>query len=253
MRVLNTRRQWAYAGLVVLLWGGGACGDEVSGADFESLNHAESGAGGQGEGLTSPLTCPSDVPDESAFAVRVVSFEPGEGAGFGQRSMPDVVLGAPRGVGDANGGFHVASLGVNGEIVLELGAYAIDCGGPDLVIFENAFALGEQTYVELAEVSVSVNGEEWFTFPCDPTSPWPHEGCAGVSAVYSNEDDADSPQARAPGVSGGDAFDLADVGLRRARFVRIRDLNVVNGPSSPPSMGFDLDAVAISSGHAEPF
>lgn len=234
------------------LWFVSSCGDEGSGASAESLNNGEGDSGGMGGAMMSPLTCPSDVSDESAFAARVVSFDPGAGAGFGQSVMPEVVLGAPRGAGDANGSFHVASLGVNGEIVLELGAYAIDCAGPDLVIFENAFALGEQTYAELAEVSVSVNGEDWFTFPCDPTSSWPHEGCAGVGAVYSNEDDADSPQARDPGVSGGDAFDLADVGLPRARFVRVRDLNVVNGPSSPPSMGFDLDAVAISSGHAEP-
>jgi hypothetical protein len=44
-------------------------------------------------------------------------------------------------------------------------------------------------------------------------------------------------------VSGGDAFDLATVGLRRARFVRIRDLQT-HGPTAPAA-GFDLDAIAV--------
>jgi hypothetical protein len=43
-------------------------------------------------------------------------------------------------------------------------------------------------------------------------------------------------------VSGGDAFDLADVGLASARFVRVRD---VSRAGAAPSAGFDLDAVGV--------
>ena len=47
-----------------------------------------------------------------------------------------------------------------------------------------------------------------------------------------------------PAVTGGDGFDLAEVGLERARFVRIRD---ASGMGAPPTTGFDLDAVGIVS------
>jgi len=43
-------------------------------------------------------------------------------------------------------------------------------------------------------------------------------------------------------LSGGDAFDLAELGLERARFVKIQD---VSGLGAAPSAGFDLDAVGI--------
>jgi len=39
---------------------------------------------------------------------------------------------------------------------------------------------------------------------------------------------------------GGDSFDLADLGIAEARFVRIRDLSDAGGP---PSAGFDLDVI----------
>lgn len=201
--------------------------------------------------LDAPPRCPSDLDDAlDAFAVEVVSFTPGAGAGFGQELMPDIVLGPPRGVGDDNGGVDVVALGQGGEIVLRLGAWAVDCDGPDLLIFENAFVFGDITYSELGEVSVSADGRNWVSFPCDPDSPWPHEGCAGVGPVYSGEL-APELSPRDPSVSGGDAFDLADVGLPRVRFVKIRDLGRASGFSGPPSRGFDLDAVAIPEGHAE--
>ncbi len=198
-----------------------------------------------------PPQCPSEIEDgEGAFIARVVTFSPGPGAGFGQPSMPEIVMGPPLGAEGLNGSLDVVSLGAGGEIVVELGATAVDCEGPDLIVFENAFPLGEISYAELAEVSVSLDGVRWATFACDPGGEWPFEGCAGVGVVHSNvEGNALSP--RDPGVSGGDAFDLAEVGLARARFVRIRDLGFATGLSGPPSRGFDLDAIAVVSGHAE--
>ena len=52
-----------------------------------------------------------------------------------------------------------------------------------------------------------------------------------------------------PNAAGGDSFDLSDLGLSAARFVRIRDLGTVECPMDPAikpiSGGFNLDAIAI--------
>src|SRR5438309_1685943 len=53
------------------------------------------------------------------FADRVVSFNPGAHAGFGQDGLPGVVLGPPRGGGDGMGSLDVLSLGREGTLVLE--------------------------------------------------------------------------------------------------------------------------------------
>ena len=47
-----------------------------------------------------------------------------------------------------------------------------------------------------------------------------------------------------PEGSGGDSFDLADVGLTWARYVRIDGADFVDGPVGANNFGFDLDAVA---------
>lgn len=60
--------------------------------------------------------------------------------------------------------------------------------------------------------------------------------------MYSSPENGISPID--PQVSGGDGFDLHDVGLSRARFVRIRDSGL-NRFYGAPSGGFDLDAVAV--------
>lgn len=174
------------------------------------------------------------------FASEVISFSPGDNAGFGQNKMPDVVLGAPKGKGDKAGSLDVVSLGLEGEIVLGFGEYTIvDGEGPDLIVFENPF-LG---YIETGVVAASEDGEAWHEWPCDPEDvDGGYPGCAGVSPVYasaSNGVDATDPE-----TAGGDAFDLADIGLLSARFVRIRDsgFNAYEGNSG----GFDLDAVAVT-------
>ena len=46
-----------------------------------------------------------------------------------------------------------------------------------------------------------------------------------------------------PDTAGGDAFDLADVGLESARFVRITDRSDITGLNG----SFDLDAIALVS------
>lgn len=178
------------------------------------------------------------------FASRVVSFTAGEGATFGQAAMPDVVLGPPQGAGELRGGTDVVSLGLRGEIVLGFERDIVDGPGEDFIVFENAFSVpgtADRYWEELGEVAVSDDGETWVTFPCDPQGPRPHAGCAGWSPVYASPANGLSPLD--PRVAGGDAFDLASVGVTRARFVRIRDLATQG--LMPPATGFDLDAVGV--------
>ncbi|NMC71527.1 MAG: cell surface protein [Myxococcales bacterium] len=176
------------------------------------------------------------------FAVRVVSFAPGPGAGFCAASLPDVVLGPPSGGGAERGSTDVVSLGAGGEIVLELGgAGIVDGPGPDLIVFENAFYAGgdpARPFAEPGIVAVSADGTTFVEFPCDAAAP-PYEGCAGRTPVYAAPGNGIDPAD--PAAAGGDAFDLADAGVPFARFVRIRDAGL--GPAFPDTAGFDLDAV----------
>jgi len=200
-----------------------------------------------------PLVAGSDAGPEAAdasvdagavdpWADRVVSFTPGPGAGFGQDRFPQVVLGPPHGTGASTGSLDVLSLGFEGEIVLELTDFvAIDGPGVDLLVFENPFV----GFIETGVVSVSDDGVDWRAFPCAALVDGGTEGCAGVTPVYADPDLGIS--GTDPAVAGGDGFDLAQVGLSRARFVRIRDTGT-NRFYAAPSGGFDLDAVAVVNG-----
>ncbi len=192
-----------------------------------------------GEGADPTLT------PGAPYAVAIVAHEPGPGAGFGTDRLPDVVLGPPRGAGLASGSTDVLSLGTGGAITVELGVDAVDGPGADLVVFENAFHIGgsaANVYVEPARVEVSADGVRWTAFPCAADAA-PHRGCAGLSPVLANVDTNDLDP-RDPGAAGGDAFDLAAVGVARARFVRITDAGGgrMDGAGTD---GFDLDAVAV--------
>lgn len=178
------------------------------------------------------------------YAEVLNAFDPGPGAGYGSQKLPDVVLGAPS-ASDAPS-LDVVSLGTGGTIVLDFGAdrEIYDGPGPDLVVFENPFWVGgdpAQPFAELGEVSVSADGTNWHVFPCDTAGSGDgvHPGCAGwtpTRAFPANETEVLNPE-----VVGGDHFDLAELGVASARFVRVRDLETL--PGAPPSAGFDLDAV----------
>ena len=173
------------------------------------------------------------------FADAVVSFEPGEAAGFGQEGLPDIVLGPPLGGGD-QGSLDVVSLGREGRIVLELHEpWLVDRDGVDLLVFENPFP----GWIETGIVGVSLDGAEWHEWPC----AWDDEaegflGCAGVQQVWANAEE-NGLDPTDPLVAGGDAFDLADLGMDEARFVSVRDsgANAYDGVAG----GFDLDAIAV--------
>jgi len=177
------------------------------------------------------------------FVDRVVAFEPGIGAGY-NRDDSEIVLGAPRGGGKLLPSNHVVSLGKGGRITLEfVDNEVFDGPGPDLLVFENPFlkAPGDDPtvgYFELAKVEVSADGKDWKEFPFDRIT---RRGCAGWRPVLANADENEiSPTD--PEKAGGDPFDLDDVGLSSARFVRITDLDNTGGEDG--TTGFDLDAVA---------
>jgi hypothetical protein len=181
------------------------------------------------------------------YASELIAFEPGDAAGYGEDDLPDVVLGPPKGGGPGKGSLDVVSLGVGGEIVLGFGERAIiDGEGADFVVFENAFwAGGDPTmpFAEPGEVAVSEDGERWHTFDCDPNGRGggsSGSGCAGLdpTLVY----DTETTTKLDPEEVGGAAFDLEDLGVTRARFVRIRDLS---DDGDPNSAGFDLDAIGL--------
>lgn len=225
-------------GLAALL---SACG-----ADLAESSTPTTTSSTTADGASAVDGCDPALPPTRTISC-VESFTPGKGAGYGQDAFPEVVFGHPVGAGDKQGSLDVLSLGKAGEIVVGFGANAIvDGAGADFLVFENAFYVGgkvDTPFKELGEVAVSEDGETWTTFPCDPDGPT-LAGCAGWRPVYANDELGISPFD--PQVAGGDAFDLAEVGVTRARFVRIRDVGKI---AAAPNAGFDLDALAIV--HAE--
>ena len=177
------------------------------------------------------------------FADAVVSVTLGDGGGHGETSLPNVLLGPPEGAGDGSGSTDVLSLGREGEVVLELiDLLVVDGPGVDLLVFENPFS----TWIETGYVAVSDDLVTWYEFPCDPEdAAGGYPGCAGVHPVYSNS--GNGIDATDPELAGGDAFDLAELGVTSARYIRIRDCGVSPSYGSP-SGGFDLDAVAVING-----
>ena len=177
------------------------------------------------------------------YASELISFEPGNNAGFGQSKLPGVVLGPPDAGPPTRGSLDVLTLGTDGVIILGFGDYQIVNGpGPDFIVWENPFWLdgdSQRPFAELGEVSVSADGETWHAFPCNPSFQDGFDpGCAGWRPRL--EFDPCMLLPIQPELSGGDPFDLAELGLESARFVRIRDLS--DGGASPTA-GFDLDAV----------
>lgn len=176
------------------------------------------------------------------FADAVVEFTPGPDAGFGSDEFPEVVLGPPQGSGGGAGSLDVLSLGELGSITLEMtDLEIIDGPGPDLLVFENPFP----GWLETGVVEASLDGIDWYAWPCsaeDADGDFP--GCAGTAAVYATADFWVDPTD--PVAAGGDAFDLADLGLPAARFVRISDSGYNFMRYGGTTGGFDLDAIAAA-------
>jgi len=181
------------------------------------------------------------------WADSVVAFIPGPGAGFGQEYFPQNVLGPPdtsaTPIVPSSSPQELLALGYAGSIILEFSDNVIvDLPGVDFTVFENPFWIGgnpENPFVEAGIVAISADGINWIEFPYDTAT---YEGLAGVTPTNGWADPTD------PGVSGGDSFDLFDLGLDTVRFVRVTDAGD-RVPDLGPS--FDLDAiVAVHSGDA---
>ncbi len=182
------------------------------------------------------------------FANKVIDFIPGENAGFGQAHFPEIVLGAPQGAGKRMGSFDVLSLGIEGEIILGFEGLIIDGEGDDFWVFENVFYQDgdeQSVFRELAEVWVSDNGIDYKAFPCDAHQVRQFndvQSCAGVEASLSCDFELDLSS----GACGGDAFDLEMIGVKQARFIKIKDLGLGMGITAiKPTAGFDLDAIVV--------
>ncbi|MFH0799138.1 MAG: hypothetical protein V2A66_03015 [Pseudomonadota bacterium] len=199
---------------------------------------------------TAPPTTPpsgNKVAPCQGFAEAVHTVTYGPGAGFGQGFLPNIVLGPPHGAGALSGGLDVLSLGTGGEIVLDLeNCPVVDGPGKDFIVFENAFLIGGNPatpYAEPATVGVSDDGITFTDFPCS-LAVYPYQGCAGCHPVYSNPNNNISPFD--PLAAGGEAYDLHDISIAHARFVRVRDGGVCCAGIT--TAGFDLDAIAVIHG-----
>ncbi|HYV84481.1 MAG TPA: hypothetical protein VFB49_01085 [Patescibacteria group bacterium] len=193
--------------------------------------------------------------------------------------QPGIVLGPPGNATPTTGSLTVLSLGHGGSITLGFTDNEIlDGPGPDFVVFENPFFCSAvpagaadpwSVFAEPGVVEASDDGVTFHAFPysaaalaqvvtscSDRALVAQLQGLAGLTPSFTGNwtipDDPLVFDVSAPGgVSGhgGDAFDLAAIGLTRARFIRITDPNLAIGnPGS--SEGFDLDAVVAL--HARP-
>lgn len=241
-----------YPGTLVAIQSNAPASSNISSPDTSVGDETSASTSQQGQG-SAPSQVQAPTPPQGSsstscqgFAQAVYSVSYGLGAGFGQGSFPNIVLGAPKGAGAMGGSTDVLSLGKNGEIVIDLGnCHVVDGPGTDFIVFENPFYIGgnpSAPYAELGAVAVSRNGTSFVEFSCN-SSFYPYNGCAGWHPVYSNPGNGISPFDI--NTAGGDAFDLANIGVEDARYIRIRDLK---GTSGGTAAGFDLDAVAVVNG-----
>lgn len=190
-----------------------------------------------------------DDPAFVAWATGWEEYNPGEHV--------DAAFQTPeRAVGKASGtSYDIVSLGRGGKITMTFDPPIQNGVGWDFAIFENSFS---DTFLELAYVEVSSNGVDFIPFDSDSLTPSP---VAGFGAVDPSNVD---------GLAGkykqgyGTPFDLEDVGLNSATYVRIIDVvgdgtcldtsgHVIYDPyPTIGSAGFDLDAIGVSNGAAYP-
>jgi hypothetical protein len=208
-------------------------------ADADADTDTDSDADTDTDSDTDSDTDTDSGPLADPFADAVVDYGLGEFSGFGEDRLPDIVLGSPEGAGNM-GSLDVLSLGEGGWIVLRFDDMTmIDGPGPDLLVFENAFT----GWVETGRVAASADGETWHEWPCAAEEEGA-TGCAGINKVWATSTNGIDPTD--PEAAGGDAFDLADLDLEEARYVRITDTGT--NPYVGNAGGFDLDAVAVING-----
>lgn len=156
---------------------------------------------------------------------------------------------------------RVVSLGDSGVITLSFPHRIQNGVGPDFAVFENSF---NSTYLELAFVEVSSDGNHFIRFPSTSLTP----------TVIQLGNDAIMEATKIDNLAGkykagfGTPFDLellkdsSNLDLQNIKFVRLIDVigsinptigtkdskgNLINDPfpTPYPSSGFDLDAVGV--------
>ncbi len=179
------------------------------------------------------------------WADTVVDYSPGtEALAY---TDPQLAIGPASGVPT-----DVVVLGRGGSITLSFDEPIMDTDGTDFAVWENGIpGSGNSLFAELAFVEVSMTGETWVRFPTrtfrdtpvgpyEPIEPSDYEGFAGLHPAGT-----------------GTAFDLREVDLPEARYIRIIDVvgdgNTIADDGNPiydpyptvTTAGFDLDGVAV--------
>lgn len=189
-----------------------------------------------------------------SFIDTVYSVKWGEGQEFGrsEQYFPKNIFGPPDKTATkyipAATEDEVCSLGRNGVITVGKKDFiVVDGNGPDFIIFENTFVIsnGKKIFAEPGIISVSKDGINFIEFPFNSETL---EGLAGLNWTNGDANCFDYT------VSGGDAFDLATIGIDSIKYIRIKDTAVIASTLpithkyySPIGVisGFDLDAVVL--------
>jgi hypothetical protein len=189
--------------------------------------------------------CP--LASASEFATTVVHYVPGSGA---SGSFPaTLALGGPQGGGLGGGSLHVATLGAGGALTLGFAVTLRDGPGADLIVSENGFAFGNppSVFAEVCFVEVSSDGTNFARFesrqgsPVSGTPMATYRGLGGGLPVIANVVTHVVPP-EDPVRSGGDAFDLAELGSHPLVGSGQLDLGNVNFVRLVDAMPGDVDS-----------
>jgi hypothetical protein len=141
---------------------------------------------------------------------------------------------------------QIQSLGMDGEIIVGFNNKLLINGDEaDFTIFENVFInpITGGYFAEPAKVAVSRDGINYYEFKYDSNTL---KGLAGITPTYGDKNSYN------PEESGGDSFDLSDVGIDTIAYIKITDFTSIistlpdtNKYWNPEFIlsGFDLDAV----------
>ena len=156
--------------------------------------------------LAAPLPCFA----QGHYATQVVSYVQGSGGGLFD---PTLALGGPQGGGLGLGSLDVVTLGEQGSLTLGFDVEIVDGPGADLIVSENAFAIGgtDQIFAEWMHVEVSSDGVSFARFPSSYTGAGSEmgsgRGLAGGLPTLANVATGGVPPTD-PALAGGEAFDL---------------------------------------------
>ncbi len=171
---------------------------------------------------------------------------------------PDASFQTPeKTLGPADGNnFDVVSLGDGGKITYTFDLPIANSEGYDFAVFDNSFS---DTWIELAWVEVSNDGDTWHRFPNISLTPDP---IGSWGAIDPTNIDGFAGKYR---VGYGTPFDLEDVELSKARYVRIVDIigdgNALDSegnsiydpyPQSEGGVGFEVEAIGVMNVIPEP-